>query len=172
MHKAAIDDVPPHAEREDHCTGDDCRHGAMGQVAQLENADVWTASAAASNGKVASEPGDLEQGPLTAKAIGEDTLQREAASHVSPERFTHGTSARHVAWLKRGYDSRDPKQCDAFSRKSRRRSAALGQKLLDGLGDLGTGLAVEFLAAAAGEAHMHGAYLTVAADEKCGRPGV
>ena len=84
-------------------------------------AGVWAASAAAaSNGKVAPEPGDIEQGLLTAKAIGDDTLQREATGHVSPERFTHGTSAQRVAWLKRGYDSRDPKQCDTFSPKSRR----------------------------------------------------
>ncbi len=84
-------------------------------------AGVWAASAAAaSNGKVALEPGDIEQGLLTAKAIGDDTLQRQSTGHVSPERFTHGTSAQRVEWLKRGYESRDPKQCDTFARTGRR----------------------------------------------------
>ncbi|WP_242116042.1 KPN_02809 family neutral zinc metallopeptidase [Sphingomonas lacusdianchii] len=58
------------------------------------------------------EPGDLQEGLTAAEAIGDDTLQGSAAS---PETFTHGTSAQRAYWLKRGYDSGDPAQCDTFS---------------------------------------------------------
>ena len=79
-------------------------------------AGVWAANAAAaSNGRVTLEPGDLEQGLETANAIGDDTLQRKTSGRVTPERFTHGTSAQRVRWLKRGFQSRDPAQCDTFA---------------------------------------------------------
>jgi predicted metalloprotease len=80
-------------------------------------AGVWAAGAsAASGGKVALESGDLEQGLKTANAIGDDRLQRRSSGKVSPEKFTHGTSAQRVEWLQRGYRSGDPAQCDTFAR--------------------------------------------------------
>ncbi len=79
-------------------------------------AGVWAAHAAeVSGGKVAMEPGDLEEGLKTANAIGDDTLQRNAGRNVTPEAFTHGTSAQRVEWLQKGYKSGDPNQCDTFS---------------------------------------------------------
>lgn len=79
-------------------------------------AGVWAAgAAAASNGNVALEAGDLEQGLKTANAIGDDALQRRAGQQVSPEQFTHGTSAQRVTWLQKGYSSGDPKSCDTFA---------------------------------------------------------
>ncbi|WP_339913417.1 neutral zinc metallopeptidase [uncultured Brevundimonas sp.] len=79
-------------------------------------AGVWAANAAAvSNGAVALEAGDLEEGMKTANAIGDDTLQRRGGGRVSPEGFTHGTSAQRVEWLRRGYQSGDPAVCDTFS---------------------------------------------------------
>jgi len=78
-------------------------------------AGVWAANAAASSGgKVSLEAGDIEEGLKTANAIGDDKLQRRATGHVTPENFTHGSSAQRVAWLKRGYQSGDPSQCDTF----------------------------------------------------------
>ena len=50
-----------------------------------------------------------------AHAIGDDTLQQESQGRVVPDSFTHGTSAERMAWLKRGMDSGDPRQCDTFS---------------------------------------------------------
>ena len=79
-------------------------------------AGVWAANAAAaSSGKVALDPGDLEEGLKTARAIGDDALQRKATGRVSPEKFTHGSSAQRMQWLRRGYESRDPAQCDTFA---------------------------------------------------------
>ena len=48
-------------------------------------------------------------------AIGDDTLQRRSGGRVSPESFTHGSSAQRVEWLQRGYQSGDPASCDTFS---------------------------------------------------------
>jgi len=79
-------------------------------------AGVWAAHASeVSGGKVALEQGDLEEGLKTANAIGDDTLQRNAGRNVTPEAFTHGTSAQRVEWLQKGYKSGDPQQCDTFS---------------------------------------------------------
>ena len=79
-------------------------------------AGVWAANAAAvSNGAVALEAGDLEEGLRTASAIGDDTLQRRQGGRVVPEGFTHGSSAQRTEWLRRGYQSGDPRDCDTFS---------------------------------------------------------
>ena len=79
-------------------------------------AGVWAANAAeVSNGAVALEAGDLEEGLRTASAIGDDTLQRRQGGRVVPEGFTHGSSAQRVEWLRRGYQSRDPASCDTFA---------------------------------------------------------
>jgi predicted metalloprotease len=79
-------------------------------------AGVWAANAASvSNGNVAMEAGDLEEGMKTANAIGDDALQRRASGRVSPENFTHGSSAQRVEWLRRGYDTGDARQCDTFA---------------------------------------------------------
>ena len=79
-------------------------------------AGVWAANASsASNGAVALEPGDFEAGMKTAQAIGDDALQSGAGRQVSPESFTHGSSAQRVEWLQRGYQSGDPSACDTFS---------------------------------------------------------
>lgn len=78
-------------------------------------AGVWARNASAvSNGQVALDPGDLEEGLKTANAIGDDTLQRRSGGRVVPEGFTHGSSAQRVEWLRRGYDSGDPAVCDTF----------------------------------------------------------
>lgn len=61
------------------------------------------------------EPGDLEEALQAAAAIGDDRLQKRSGGEVVPDSFTHGTSAQRVKWFKRGFDSGDMAQCDAFS---------------------------------------------------------
>ncbi len=81
------------------------------QSVRLElQADCYAGVWAKRSGRM--EPGDLQEGLTAAEAIGDDTLQGSAAS---PETFTHGTSAQRAYWLKRGFDSGDPAQCDTFS---------------------------------------------------------
>ena len=61
------------------------------------------------------EPGDVEEGLAAAQAIGDDRLQSNAGRRVTPDSFTHGSSAERQRWLQRGLDSGDPARCDTFS---------------------------------------------------------
>ena len=61
------------------------------------------------------EPGDLEEGLVAASAIGDDTLQRQSKGYVSPDSFTHGSSAQRVKWFKIGFESGQMISCDTFS---------------------------------------------------------
>lgn len=61
------------------------------------------------------EPGDVEEGLAAAAAIGDDRLQRQAGRAVSPESFTHGSSAQRQQWLTEGLRTGDMEACDTFS---------------------------------------------------------
>ena len=61
------------------------------------------------------EPGDVESGLAAAAAIGDDRIQRQSRGHVSPESFTHGSSAQRVRWFRAGLDSGDVRQCNTFA---------------------------------------------------------
>ena len=63
------------------------------------------------------DAGDAEEGLRAAAAIGDDRLQRVGGGVVSPERFTHGSSAQRVTWLKRGLESGSVDACDTFGTK-------------------------------------------------------
>jgi predicted metalloprotease len=78
-------------------------------------AGVWAARAAdASNGQVALDPSDVEDGLRAAAAVGDDTLQRAANGRVAPDSFTHGSSAQRTRWFRKGAQSGDPAACDTF----------------------------------------------------------
>jgi predicted metalloprotease len=61
------------------------------------------------------DDGDIEEGLRAAAAIGDDTLQRNAGRRVTPESFTHGTSAQRQYWFTTGFRTGDINQCDTFS---------------------------------------------------------
>ncbi len=83
-------------------------------------AGVWGHAASqpgrAAAGKVELDPGDVEEGLQAAASIGDDRLQRMSKGRVSPESFTHGSSAQRVEWFRRGLQSGDPGSCDTFAR--------------------------------------------------------
>ena len=83
-------------------------------------AGVWGHDASQSGrsaaGKVELEAGDVEEGLQAASSIGDDRLQRMSRGRVSPESFTHGSSAQRVEWFRRGMQSGDPGACDTFAR--------------------------------------------------------
>jgi predicted metalloprotease len=60
------------------------------------------------------ETGDVEEGLTAASAIGDDTLQKQSQGHVSPDSFTHGSSAQRMKWFKTGLNSGDMTNCDTF----------------------------------------------------------
>ncbi|MEW8505920.1 MAG: neutral zinc metallopeptidase [Candidatus Thiodiazotropha sp.] len=64
------------------------------------------------------EAGDVEEGLNAASAIGDDRLQKQSQGYVSPDSFTHGSSAQRVKWFKIGFKNGELKQCDTFSTKT------------------------------------------------------
>ncbi len=74
-------------------------------------AGVWGKAA---NERNLLEPGEMQQGLAAAASVGDDRLQQRSTGRVSPESFTHGSSAQRMSWFKRGFDSGDPRQCDTF----------------------------------------------------------
>lgn len=64
------------------------------------------------------ETGDVEEGLSAASAIGDDRLQKQSQGYVSPDSFTHGSSAQRVKWFKIGLQNGEVKTCDTFSAKT------------------------------------------------------
>lgn len=61
------------------------------------------------------EAGDIEEGLGAASAIGDDRLQRQAGRYVTPDSFTHGSSAQRVHWFKQGLTTGNLDACDTFN---------------------------------------------------------
>ncbi len=78
----------------------DCFAGVWGHFAQRRNL---------------LDPGDVEEGLRAAAAVGDDRLQREAQGVVTPESFTHGSSAQRARWFRVGLDRGDVRSCDTFA---------------------------------------------------------
>ncbi|MFJ2028051.1 neutral zinc metallopeptidase [Streptosporangium sp. NPDC087985] len=60
---------------------------------------------------------DIKEALSAASAVGDDNIQRRSQGRVTPEGFTHGTSAQRVTWFTTGYKSGDPGKCDTFAGK-------------------------------------------------------
>lgn len=58
---------------------------------------------------------DITAGMNAVAAVGDDRLQRMAKGHVSPETFTHGSSAERSQWFQRGLESGDISSCNTFA---------------------------------------------------------
>ena len=84
------------------------------QVRMELQADCYAGVWAARN-RDRIEPGDIEEGLTAASAIGDDTLMKNAGQRVSPESFTHGSSAQRMEWLRKGLDSGNEDACDTFA---------------------------------------------------------
>lgn len=60
------------------------------------------------------EEGDLNEALVAASAIGDDRLQKQATGQVTPDSFTHGTSAQRVKWFEQGFNTGDMATCNTF----------------------------------------------------------
>jgi len=63
------------------------------------------------------ETGDVEEALNAASAIGDDRLQKQTRGYVTPESFTHGTSAQRVFWFKTGLKKGEINDCNTFAAK-------------------------------------------------------
>jgi uncharacterized protein len=60
------------------------------------------------------EAGDVESALDAAAAVGDDRLQRTATGHVSPDSFTHGSSAQRTEWFQKGLNEGTIEACNTF----------------------------------------------------------
>lgn len=102
-------------------------HAAQGRAAKAEAnalsvrmelqadclAGVWAHHADRARGIV--EAGDIEEALNAASAIGDDRLQRQAGGYVTPDSFTHGSSAQRMRWFRQGMKAGTFEACDTFS---------------------------------------------------------
>ena len=58
---------------------------------------------------------DLEDILRAAAVVGDDFQRQAAGAELAPETWTHGSSAQRTHWLRVGYHTGDPAQCDTFS---------------------------------------------------------
>lgn len=71
-------------------------------------AGVW-AYAQNKNGLFAN--GEISQATNAAGAVGDDNIQQRTNGRVTPETWTHGSSAQRVAAFNTGYNTGQPSQC-------------------------------------------------------------
>jgi predicted metalloprotease len=101
-------------------SGDDSTRGATGASVRFELqadcfAGIWARS---TEQRQLLETGDVESAIGAAQAVGDDRLQRMATGTVSPERWTHGSSAERARWFQRGMNEGSIAACDTFSAKT------------------------------------------------------
>jgi predicted metalloprotease len=78
-------------------------------------AGVWAAHVSeVTNGRVALDPKDIEDGLRAAAAVGDDALKGQTTGRVAPDSFTHGTSEQRMRWFRTGATTGDPAACDTF----------------------------------------------------------
>ena len=74
-------------------------------------AGIWAKSTQTRN---LLEAGDVESAMGAAAAVGDDRLQKMATGHVSPDSFTHGSSAQRTGWFQKGMTVGTIEACNTF----------------------------------------------------------
>ena len=61
------------------------------------------------------DDGDITEALDSAKAVGDDRIQKMGGGDVNPEQWTHGSSEERMRWFTTGYNATSIKQCDTFA---------------------------------------------------------
>ncbi len=79
-------------------------------------AGVWAHHQALNRyNSIVIERADIDSALNAANQIGDDRLQKQYQGRVTPDSFTHGSSAQRMYWFKKGFESGDLREGDTFA---------------------------------------------------------